>query len=273
MPQPAKELIALDLDGTLLSNDLTVSDTNREWLQKAHLEGLTVTLASGRMTPCMEPTASALGIDGPIIAYNGALVRASHAEGRKVLFHRPLELKYSRELIDYCRDKYLLNYYIDDKLYAQGNPEFKRFADIYATQTGAVYNFVDDLSELADEPSTKNIIVVDFEMREKLYEEWTERWGSELTVVRTNPEYLEFMHPSIDKGVAVLKLAESLRIDVSKTCAAGDADNDAAMLEQVGLGVAMANASELSKSKADVVLEFTNEEDGVAEIVKRYILC
>ncbi len=270
-------LIALDLDGTLLDSSGRVPERNRNALREAAMVrgergGVVIALASGRMTDCITPFADALGLDCHIIAYNGGMARRCEAEGRQVVFHRPLEARYGSELIDFCRDRYMLNFYDDDKLYAQGAPELRRFAGIYSDQTGAVYNFVGDLGPFADRDPTKLILITDPPERDRLYDEWAARRGEETTIVKTNPEYLEFLNRDTDKGVALMALGETLGFSRDEIMALGDGDNDAQMLAAAGLGIAMANASPLSKRSAQLVSELTNDECAVAEALGRYVL-
>ncbi|MHC4252566.1 MAG: Cof-type HAD-IIB family hydrolase [Planctomycetota bacterium] len=265
-------LIALDLDGTLLNSEKTISPRNRTALRRASDAGVVVALASGRMTDCIAPTAERLGIDCPIIAYNGGMARGRAADGRPVLFHRPLEARYSKELTDFCRGRYLLNVYFDDKVYAEETPALRRFAEIYSTRTGAVYEFVPDLGPFEGQDTTKAIIITDPPERDRLHAEWSPRWGDETTIVRTDPEYLEFMERGTDKGVALVGLCEALGIPIEAAMACGDGDNDAEMLAAAGLGVAMANASPRTLAAADEVSPRTNLEDAVADAVERHVL-
>ncbi len=265
-------LVALDLDGTLLGSDGRVPGPNREALSRAAQAGVTVALASGRMTDCIAPTAESLGIDCPVIAYNGGMVRGSGAEAREVVFHVPLPAEYGRELIDYCRGRYLLNFYLDDALYAEGLPALAPWRKIYSDQTGAVYHLVDDLGVLRERAPTKAIIIASHDERERLHDEWAARWGDRTTIIKTNPEYLEFLNRDTDKGVALDALACHLGLAREEVMAMGDGDNDAPMLRAAGLGVAVANASPLTKESADLVMDLTHDECAVAKAVERYVL-
>lgn len=265
-------LIALDLDGTLLDEAKRISPRNRDALRRAVDTGVTVALASGRMTDCIAPTADALGIDCPIIAYNGAMARGKASGGRPVLFHRPLEAQYTRELVDFCRGRYHLNLYFDDMLYSEERPSLRRFAEIYSTRTGARYNYVPDLARFDGRDTTKAIIIVDHPERERLHDEWAARLGPGVTLVKTDPEYLEFLERGTDKGVALAGLCEALGVPVEEAMALGDGDNDAEMLAAAGLGVAMANASAKTLAAADEVSPLTNNQDAVADAVERHVL-
>ncbi|MHC4253026.1 MAG: HAD family hydrolase, partial [Planctomycetota bacterium] len=121
-------LVALDLDGTLFDEEKKIPPRNRDALRAAADAGVVIALASGRMTDCIGPAADALGIDCPIIGYNGGLVRGKAADGRPVMFDRPLDARYGSELIDYCRGRYLLNFYDDDRLYAEDGGVMRRMS-------------------------------------------------------------------------------------------------------------------------------------------------
>ncbi len=265
-------LIALDIDGTLLDSRGGVPTRNRDALRAASEKGIIVVLASGRMTNCIVPFADKIGLDCPIIGYNGGIARGTQEAGRPVLFHRPLEARYGGELIDYCRGRYMLNFYCDDILYAEETADLRKWADIYSTQTGAVYHFVPDLKPFVERDPTKVIVITDPARRDRLHDEWEPRWGKETTIVRTNPEYLEFMNLHADKGAALEALCRALGIAIAETMVFGDGDNDAPMLRTAGLGIAMANATPISKKSARVVSELTNDDCAVADAVERYVM-
>jgi len=111
------KLIAVDLDGTLLDKDGKIPEKNRYYLKKFSERGGITVLSSGRMTDRVAPFSKKLGIDCPLIVYNGAMVRSRKREGRKIIFHRPIPFRYSDYIIDYCLEKkFHLNFYLDDKL-------------------------------------------------------------------------------------------------------------------------------------------------------------
>lgn len=129
-----------------------------------------------------------------------------------------------------------------------------------------------DLAPFAGLDPTKNIIITDHPERERLHDEWVARWGDKTTIVKTDPEYLEFLNRDTDKGVALEGLCRALGIPLEQAMAVGDGDNDAEMLARAGLGVAMANATEKTRAAADEVSPLTNAEDGVADAVERHVL-
>jgi Cof subfamily protein (haloacid dehalogenase superfamily) len=278
-PKPFR-LIALDLDGTLLDDAGRVSPADAAALKGFSEAGGIVVLASGRMTDNIRPLYDTIGIDGPTIAYNGALSRASRAQGSGVILETPLPARYADELIDYTRrERFQLNYYIDEKLYARDDPELRRFADLYSRQTGAVYHYVPDLERFRGSEPTKLIVVTDPTVpgeadprhRDELYDVWRARWGAEVTVMRTNPEYLEFYRRDVGKGAALMGLCDHYGIEKDLTLTFGDNFNDVSMLEAAGGGVAVANSNEEAIAASDWVSPLTNNESAVADAIERLV--
>lgn len=272
VPRRDYRLVALDLDGTLLNDAGEVSRGDAAALARFAQSGGIVVLASGRMTDNIRPFYDALGLDGPTIACNGAMARESRQEGGKIILHTPLPARYADTLLDYTRAARLqLNYYLDETLYSCDDPALRPYADLYSRQTGAVFHFLPDLERFRGREPTKLLIVTDPPQRDALYEHWRERWGAEVTVMRTNPEYLEFFHREAGKGRALEALATHYGVAPSLTLAFGDNYNDVSMMEWAGCGVAVANAREEAKAAADWVSPLTNNESAVAEALARLL--
>ena len=273
-------MVALDLDGTLLDDLGKIPEDNKKILQEAYAKGICIVLSSGRMTDCVVPIADELGIDCALIVYNGAMVKGTKSDGRKMIFHKALQAKYGDRLIDYTlKNHFHLNYYSNDVLYAQGDSSLRKYADLYAAQTGATFHFVSDLNQFRGNEPTKLILITDSSEagnprprhRDEQYDYFHSLFDREITLMKTNPEYLEFMNREVNKGVGLMKLAEHYNIDISGIIAFGDADNDVPMLASAGIGVAMANASEKSKQAAKIVAEWDNNQAGVAKVLMQYI--
>jgi len=273
------KLIALDLDGTLLSDDGSIHKENIRQLVRFSKNGGIVVLSSGRMTDCIVPFTEVLGIDCPIIAYNGAMTRLKKAEERRIIYHSPLSYIYADEIIDYCiENNFFLNFYLDDVLYASDREELRRYADIYSRQTGAVYHFIKDISVMKGKSPTKLILITDVENEDKRrtrdfqYEFFKNRFSDgTVKVMKTNPEYLEFINGNTDKGVALRKLSKYYKISEEQIIAMGDGHNDIDMLECAGISAVPANAKDEVKRVADVVLEWDNNNAAVGNFLKEIL--
>ncbi|NIM04346.1 MAG: HAD hydrolase family protein, partial [Armatimonadetes bacterium] len=155
-------ILALDLDRTLLNDDHQISSQDATALQEAAARGLHVVFASGRMSDSIRRYPDSLGLDGPIISYNGGMARDSRGRGDAVLTEIPLPAQYADKLIDYARAEHFhLNYYLDEVLYACDDPKLRRFADLYNSRTGSPYQFVPDLERFKGRSPTKIILLAD----------------------------------------------------------------------------------------------------------------
>jgi hypothetical protein len=263
------KILAIDLDKTSLTDGGDFSESDRTALREFAGAGNIVTIASGRMTDSILPFTRRLGIDSPVIAYNGGMVRDSVARGSATVFHEPLGPDDAARIVDFAVENgHHLNYYLDDVLYARDEPSLKRFSHLYSAQTSSVYRFVPSLTVFRGSRPTKLIIIADPPERDRLYDELRTRIPTTVTLVRTNPEYLEFMSASADKGRGLRALAEAYGVARGDIVAIGDGDNDISMLEYSGTGVAVANAKDKVKAAAKLVTSGTNNDSPVTEALK-----
>lgn len=264
------KIVALDLDRTSLNDRQKFSPEDRRALRAFCRQGHLVALASGRMTDSVRPFARLLGLDTPIIAYNGAMVRDCAARGSRVLYHEPLPARYGDALLEFSgRRRIQINYYLDDRLYSRQDPLLRKYTKIYNDQTKSGYHLVPDLERFRGRRPTKVILITEPEIRNRLYREFRRRWSNRLNIVRTNPEYLEFMSPKADKGLGLRALAHAYGVRREDTIAFGDGDNDVPMLKWAGVGVAVANAGPSARAAADLVTRATNNQSPLAEALKR----
>ena len=128
------KLIASDMDDTLLNNNRQISPRNEAAIKKAIEAGIVFTLASGRMYCSMQPYAQKLGLDVPLVSYNGALVKG--ALSGKVYVNHPLKLETALALLDYVKQQgHYVQVYMGDKLYVKEENEYsRRYAEISGIQ-------------------------------------------------------------------------------------------------------------------------------------------
>lgn len=274
-------LIALDLDRTTLDSNHRISPQDGQALQQAAARGLHVVFASGRMSASIRQYPAALGLDGPVISYNGAIARDSLAHGDGLLLNVPLPAQYGDALIDFARrDRLQLNYYLDETLYAADLPELRPWSELYTARTGSAYRFVLDLAQFQGCSPTKALIVTDRSdatqpnprHRDELYAAWQTKWGGQIDIVRTDPEYLEFMNPAANKGAALAAIAAHLGVPQAEVIAMGDGYNDTPMIEWAGLGVAVANANAEVKAAAQYICRATHNDSPVTEVLREFEL-
>jgi len=258
-------LIALDLDGTLLTHDKLISDPNRAAVRRAIDAGIAVVLASGRMHEATVRYAHILGMgdDVPVVSYNGGLVRTV---GGVTLSERPVPADSADYLIEYTREHGLhLNYYLNDTLYVTSMDEW---SVLYNSRTGSVPEPVGDLGRFKGESPTKLIIVGSKATTDGLLAPMQAYFGNTLYVTKTDDEYLEFMNVDASKASALAIAAEYVGVPQSACVAFGDNLNDIPMLEWAGWSVAMANAKPEVKLAAKEVGPCA-DDDGVASGIDR----
>lgn len=254
------KLCAIDLDDTLLDSEHRISERSHAAIRKVVDRGVIVLIASGRMYASTLRYQEQLGLDTPIICYNGAMVR-SPTSGETWL-HDQIPAELAKVVMDYSECENLqLNYYLNDLLYTKA---FTSWLKLYHDRTGSPIEIVPDLySSMRGATPTKLIIVDSPERTDELLPYFRDLFGTSLYVTKSNDEYLEFMPPNANKGVALAAAAERLGVKQSETIAFGDSWNDIPMLKWAGLSLAVANAKPELKEVADRVIG-RNDEDGVA---------
>ncbi|MDQ5824621.1 MAG: HAD family hydrolase [Chloroflexota bacterium] len=266
------KLLALDLDGTLFTDDLIVSERTRRAIRAAQERGVLVTLATGRMYTTASKIAHDLGIVAPLICYQGALVQ--HNGTGEVLYHQTVPLALVHEIISATEQRGLhLNIYLDDKLYVARMTE----GALYYAQInyGLVLNEVGDLHAWLDaqgglEP-TKLVIVTPPEQTDAVLDEFTGQYGDLLQVTKSHPRFTEFTNKECSKGRALAFLAAQVGVAREEVMAVGDGHNDLDMLQWAGYGLAMPTAPQVVLDIAHGVC-LPLADDGAAEAIERFIL-
>jgi Cof subfamily protein (haloacid dehalogenase superfamily) len=266
-PMPYR-LIAMDLDDTLLTDDLTVSEATRQAMKEAIAQGAHLTIATGRMFDSAQKIARQVGLNVPIITYQGSLIKNLMDE--EVLYERSVPVDVANQLYEYCLAHGLhLQSYISDKLYVSEDNDKIR---AYAKQSNIPYTIQPDFSQIVNHERQTKLLIIDEPARlDALLPQLRELFGSKVHLTKSKPNYLEFMHPEGTKGHALRFLAAFYGIPMEETIAMGDAMNDHEMVAAAGLGVAMANAVPALKEIADFVT-LSNNDDGVKHVLERFVL-
>lgn len=263
----AIKLIALDLDDTLLDSSLHISPRNRAAIAAAAARGVTVTLATGRMYRATRPYAAALGVNVPLIVYNGAMIKKGLSG--ETLFHQPLAPDTAARVLALLREQgWYGQVYVDDELYTE---RYTAESELYFRQTGVRARAVGDALYTRPWQPTKVIAIAPPEMVPTIMAHVRRHLGEAVYVTTSKPRYVDILHPGVSKGRALAQLAEQLGLERQEVMAVGDSLNDLDMLAYAGLGVAMGNAREEVKRQADVVTG-ANNEDGVAQAIERFVL-
>jgi Cof subfamily protein (haloacid dehalogenase superfamily) len=196
--------------------------------------GITVVACTGRPFPGALPWTQKLGLDGPIICYQGAEIRMPDGD---VLLDHGIEHGVAMEVIRFARQRDLhIQAYRDDRLLVERDrPE----AHEYAGHAGMEINVVGDLDTAMGPTTPKLVIVAARATLEALLPEVRRVWQGRLNIATSMPTYLEFTSVESDKAKALAFLCERLGIPREQSVAVGDGRNDASMIEWAGLGVAV----------------------------------
>ena len=266
-PPGSFKLVAVDLDDTLLAEDLSITGRVKEAVKLVQAAGVHFTISTGRMYKSAARIAAELGIDIPLITYQGALVKNSLSG--EILREKPLPLAYAREVIARVHQYgYHLNSYLDERLlFERDTPEGRRYAAI----AGVEYEIVGDFLDFLDRDPMKVIAIAQEALIDRLKAELRPLYVGKINANKSKPHFLEFSHLQATKGAALAFLAAHFGIKREEIMAVGDGYNDLDMLEYAGLGVVVANAREEIKEKADYVTA-APYGDGVVEALEKYIL-
>lgn len=263
-------LIATDLDGTLLNSDGKLPPENKRALQMAIDAGVAVTISTGRMFSSSLRFAEEIGINHPLICYNGALVKGIQGQ-KKVLRHTPLKMELALAMLAYLkkRDSYVQTY-IDDVLYVRDQEEFlaKDYERVYGIRGAAIGDLI-YTPEIA--PTKLLSMASSHEDAELLSAELRNLYGDEIYITRSSVEFVEMMDISVNKGAAVKALADSLGIPSDEILTLGDSENDVEMLRYAGIGCAVQNACAVAKAAAREEIP-SNDENGVAWAIQKFVL-
>lgn len=257
-------LLATDLDGTLLRTDKTISQRNLDAIARFEDAGGLFTYVTGRPPLAMSPVLDQLRPKLPIGCLNGGGV--CDMETGEFIDSTPLS-----------RDAFVLVDYISKELPNVGF-EFVTFQTCYLYHSNAVTeelkrferlpgNYVDSFDIPGD--LCKILFAVEVETMPALMQALAQHPESQkYALMRTAAEYYELLPKGCHKGKCLSALAKHLNVLPSRTIAVGDNSNDAPMLREAGLGIAVANATEDAKSAADLVLPVTNDEHAIATVIE-----
>lgn len=267
-----KHLIALDLDGTLLTDDKTISPASRATIERLMAEGHIVVIATGRPNRMSILYYNELKLQTPLINSNGAVLHNPFDRSWGT-YHKPLHHDTAMEIVESCYDLNSKNILaaVRDHVYLDAYDE--AIANFYGVPPGEKDDsfIVGKLHEhLKDNPTLMLLYPHEDQvdtLTERLNELETEivdhrNWGEPFHVI-------EVMNKQMNKAEALKQVADYYSIPKHRIIAFGDGSNDLEMLEYAGVGVAMSNALPHIKDVAKYMTD-TNENDGVADFLNNY---
>lgn len=260
------KLIALDVDGTLLTDDHRLTRKTREAVRAVHEQGARIVLCTGRGAVSTLPLLDELGLDGIVITHNGgATIRSPD---RKVLHTFDFPVERVRPLVAYCRER---------GIHFDINTAFDIYVEQLSEEMKEGYRLffaepvlLEDVMRFA-EPIIKFTIAAESGVIERFMQDWPGLGTDGLRMMRSGEFFADVMHEKTSKGNALKVLAEHWGIRREEVLAIGNYYNDLEMIRYAGLSIAMANSPDDVKAAADEVTG-SNNEDGVYEALARHCL-
>ncbi|MCM3748225.1 Cof-type HAD-IIB family hydrolase [Paenibacillus pasadenensis] len=244
------KLLALDMDGTVLTDQDTISEETAQWIRRAMDADITVCFSTGRGAQGAVPFAEQLGLDTPMITVNGSEIWSRP----NVLYRRTLmntaELRRLHEMAVGYGEPWYWGYAVEGVF---NKEKWIEPADDYESYHWLKFGVHTEIDRI----------------REKIRHE-IESWGS-LEITNSSPWNLELNPLGVNKASAIRELCGVLGIDMKEAAAIGDSLNDIAAIRECGLGIAMGNAQAEVKEAADAVT-LGNNENGVAYAIREFVL-
>ena len=270
--QSTIELVAIDMDGTLLDPGHKLTPRVKQAIAQARALGGQIVLTSGRPVPGLAPFLQELGIDGDddyCIACNGGLVQ--RIGPRETVVEYPLSFDDFVYCEQVAREIGVHFQALDAQRMYTPNQDISIYtvADSHLSRMPLSYRRVADMDPrmsfiklmMIDEPEVLDAAIA------RLPAALTERFA----VLKSAPFFLEVFDRRAGKGPSLQKLAEHLGIDRANVMAIGDQENDLTMLQYAGTSVAMGNAIDAVKATARFETA-TNADEGVAKAIERFVL-
>lgn len=264
------QLLALDLDGTLMGADLTIAQPVRAAIAAAQARGVAITIATGRPFGATLPFAKQLDIRDPLICYQGALVR--HPITGETFYHVGLPGTLAAEAVRLLLEANLFTIaFIDEQLcIAERRPELDIYLS-YHPEANEVVVVPNLAARLADTTPTKLLFCATPPVVERELTWLADHFAGRASVLRSHALFGELTPLGVSKGSALEALAAQLGIAREHVMAIGDHENDLAMVQWAGCGLAMGNAIPAVQAAAVAVLPSV-EEHGVAWAIEHYLL-
>lgn len=284
------KMIVCDLDGTLLNNHKVVSDHSIQKLIEYQKKGIRVTLASGRYYKEVERFAKQLRLEefgGYVVCGNGYEIHDLKNHALFTFDTIPPEIV--KDCIDLANECHLMQYISIDGIYHLSTNTVEK----------AGVKTISHLLNVLDKAQVKQISYASHLLRESVFEkdlkpfiqkgivkicvigtpknqnQWIERLHQKYPhyfgYYPVNPVSLEITHSSVSKKHAVETIAQNNGFTLQEVIAFGDSGNDEPLLLNAGIGITMKNGTKRALSKAKIISEFTNHEDGVIRECEKYI--
>ena len=267
------KLIAIDLDGTLLYKNMTITLENLEAIKEAQDKGIKVVVATGRPFLFTRPYMEILNFDTPYIMYNGGSIIYGDGTVLKETIMPQSQIMAAVELCEQHNTSYML--YGNDTVYYKPSKrvEFLKEMSLQMEEhLRAKFELITDYKTLIQEMDFGKVLIVEEDVEEyPVVYKRMQTLEETNDILQSSSFYIEIIPKGVSKAKALEVVASKYNIKQSEIMAIGDQENDVSMIKYAGIGVAMGNAIDEVKKQADYVT-LTVKENGVAHAIKRFVL-
>lgn len=264
-------ILVLDIDGTLTNSQKQISPTTKAGLLNIMERGYKIILASGRPTPGMRRYEEELELEkygGYLLSFNGA--RIVECRSGEIVYQRNLPLALLPGFYGFAeRNGCGLVTYLGNEVISAFAPD--EYIELEARINAMPIRRVKDFLKFVDFDIHKCLMTAEPEKAAVLEKELRQKYGSVASIYRSEPFFIEIMPKNVDKASSLDKLLETIGIIRENAICCGDGFNDVSMIKYAGIGVAMGNAQPEVKKAADYITA-TNDEDGLIQVIDRFIL-
>lgn len=269
------KLVSMDLDDTLLTTEKVMSSLFKSFVEELKKNNIIPIIATGREYTTAKKFVGDVDID--LICNNGNLIKNS--KNNEVIYINPIPKSDVEEIV--ALDDFKS---INSSVHISGDEKFDLFYVLKDREN--FYNsymslFEDKAMELSSYKNlNRDVLSIVFsgeredlkKLKERIEENFSDKYNVHLYKLHNRKfQMLEILQNTGDKFFGVKKYIANKKIDISEVIAIGDASNDARLLKEVGLGIAMINGSNLAKSQADIITKYDNNNDGAIRELRRIL--
>jgi len=263
-------LIALDMDDTLLNEHSQITPRTMQALKDAMAAGCRICLSSGRMLESMLPIARRIGVNAPMLLYNGSLIYDHNTD--QTIYSPQIEYEVALKIAETARELgvYIQVYPGKDYFCDYINDYTRAYARSIAVEPIEVKMPITEWMKQHPSGMQKMLIIDTPEGATRAQLALRTAIPHGACFLKSKAHYVEIVPENVDKGKSLQKLGEFLGIAREEIMAFGDGQNDVAMLEYAGYGYAMANSCKEALACTDLIAP-PNTEDGVAQVIEQYL--
>ncbi len=252
-----------DLDGTLLTSDQHISDVDLRTLRDLSRKGIKIVIATGRSVHQIKEYIRELDIADPIITYNGSLI--SNPSTGEIIMKKTFSAE-DVHTVETAMKEENFNYffYTSNHIYYARDCDYSKYQQYYNTTVPEELRMpVFHISEMPEEEYS-DVLVIAANNDASVIPKFRKKLSGkvDLNILDSGNKIIDILSADVSKGKAIRKLVSHFNIPLSETVAFGDSQNDETMFETVGFSVAMGNAYDSLKKKADFITK-TNDEYGI----------